>query len=78
MLNTVFPHIRPAGIIFSYGLQLRVLLEITKFHLHKSLPGAGIIRNAGIIRGSGLYEEIRYTHVISAIVHCIAGFKARH
>ena len=32
-------------IIFSYGLQLRVLLEITKFHLHKSVPGAGIIRN---------------------------------
>ena len=48
---TVFPHIRPAGIIFSQGLQLRVLLEITKFHLHKSVPSAEIIRNAGIIRG---------------------------
>ena len=35
---TVFPHIRPASIIFSQGLQLRVLLEITKFHLHKSVP----------------------------------------
>ena len=57
--NTVFPHIRPAGIIFSLGIQLRVLLEITKFHLHKSVPGAGIIRNAGIIRGRALYEEIR-------------------
>ena len=31
--NTVFPHIRPAGINFSLGLQMRVLLEITKFHL---------------------------------------------
>ena len=50
-MNTVFPHMRPAGIIFSYGLQLQVLLEITKFHLHKSVPGAGIIRNAGIIQG---------------------------
>ena len=39
---------------------MRVLLEITKFHLHKSMPGAGIIRNAGIIGGRVLYEEIRY------------------
>ena len=46
---TVFPHIIPAGIIFSLGLQLRVLLEITKFHLHNSVPGAGFVRNAGII-----------------------------
>ena len=60
MTNTVFPHIRPAGIIFSYCLQLQVLLEITKFHQHKSAPGAGIIRNADIIRGRALYEEIRY------------------
>ena len=63
--TTVFPQIRPAAIIFSWGLQLRVLLEITKFHLHKSVPGAGIIRNAGIIRGRALYEEIRYSKV-----HC--------
>jgi hypothetical protein len=55
----VFPHIRPAGIIFSYSLQLRVLLEFTQIHLHKSVPGAGIIRNAGIIRGRALFEEIR-------------------
>ena len=39
---------------------MRVLLEITKFHLHKSVPTAGIIRVAGIIRGRALYEEIRY------------------
>ena len=52
MLN---PHIRPTGIIFC-----RVLLEITKFHLHKSLPAAGIIRNAGVNRGRALYEEIQY------------------
>ena len=58
--HTVFPHIRPAGINFSLGLQVRVLLEITKFHLHKSVPTAGIIRVAGIIRGRALYEEIRY------------------
>ena len=58
-VSTVFPHIRPAGINFSLGLQVRVLLEITKFHLHKSVPTAGIIRVAGIIRGRALYEEIR-------------------
>ena len=57
-LSTVFPHIRPAGIIFSLGPQLYVLLEIAKFHLHKSVLGAGIIRNAGIIQGRVLYEEI--------------------
>ena len=27
--------------------------------LHKSMPGADIIRNAGIIQGRVLYEEIR-------------------
>ena len=59
LLYTVFPHIRPAGINFSLGLQLRVLLEITKIHLHKSVPAEGIIRVAGIIRGRALYEEIR-------------------
>ena len=32
----------------------------TKFHLNKSVPGAGIIRNAGIIQGRVLYEEIQY------------------
>ena len=53
---TVFPHMRPVGIIFSKGLQLWVLLEITKFHL----PTAGIIRIVGIIRGRSLFEEIRY------------------
>ena len=36
-----------------------VLLEITNFYLHKSLPGTGIIKNAGIIRGRALYEEIQ-------------------
>ena len=60
IVDTVFLHIRPAGIIFLLGLQLRVLLEITKFHLHTSVPGAGIIRNVGIIRGRALYEEIGY------------------
>ena len=61
-MNTVFPHIRPAGINFLLGLQLRVLLEITKFHLLKSVPAVGIIRVAGIIQGSALYEEIRYLY----------------
>ena len=50
MIYTVFPQIRPAGIIFSLGLQLRVSLEITKLHLHKRVSGNGIIRNVGIIR----------------------------
>ena len=40
-----------AGIIFLWGLQLQVLLEITKFHLHQCVPGAGIIRIVGIIQG---------------------------
>jgi hypothetical protein len=54
--SIVFPHIRPAGNIFSLGVQLRVLL--LECHLHKSVPGASIIRNAGIIGGRALYEEI--------------------
>ena len=60
MTTTVFPHIRPAGINFLLGLQMRVLLEITRIHLHKSVSTAGIIRVAGIIRGRALYKEIRY------------------
>ena len=59
--HTVFPQIRPAGINVLLGLQMQVLLEITKFHLHKSVPGAGIIRIAGIILGRALLEEIRYS-----------------
>ena len=49
---------------------MRVLLEIAKFHLHKSVPGAGIIRSAGIIRGRALYEEIRYMYVVLEKRHC--------
>ena len=33
--NTVFPHIRPVGIIILCSLQMRVLLENTTFPLHK-------------------------------------------
>ena len=40
-------------------LQMWVLLEITKFHLDKSVPDAGIIRNADTVQGRALYEEIR-------------------
>ena len=59
-LSTVFPHIRPAGIIILHSLQMRVLLENTTFLLHKIVRIEGIIRVAGIIRGRALYEEIRY------------------
>ena len=45
--------------MFSLGIQLRVLLEITKFHLHKSVSGAGSIINVVIIQGRALYEEIQ-------------------
>ena len=58
--TTVFPQIRPAGIIVLHCLQMRVLLENTTFLLHKIVRIAGIIRVAGIIRGRALYEEIRY------------------
>ena len=57
--NTVFPHIRPAGIIILHSLQMRVLLENTTFLLLMIVLIAGIIRVAGIIRGRALYQEIR-------------------
>ena len=56
---TVFPHIRPGGIIILCSLQMRVLLENTTFLLHKVIRIAGIIRVAGIIRGRALHEEIQ-------------------
>ena len=55
---TVFPHIRPAGIIILHSLQMRVLLENTTFLLLMIVLIAGIIRVAGIIRGRALYQEI--------------------
>ena len=65
---TIFPHIRPVDIIFSLSSQLQVLLEIAEFTLYKIMPGAGIIRNAGIIRGRAIDEKIRYF----SSVHCRA------
>ena len=59
VLNTVFPHIVPARIIILCSLQMQVLLENTTFLLHKVIRIAGIIRDAGIIQGRFLYEEIR-------------------
>ena len=56
---TVFPHIRPAGIIILHSLQMRVLLENTTFLLHKIVRIALIIKVVGIIRGRDLHEEIR-------------------
>ena len=50
-LYTIFPHVRPVGIIIWCSLQMRVLLENTKFLLHK------VIRIAGIIQGRVLYED---------------------
>ena len=35
---------------------------IPESRVHKSVSGVGIIRNAGIIRGWALYEEIRYIY----------------
>jgi hypothetical protein len=61
---TVFPHIRPVGIIILFSLQMRVLLENNTFLLHKVIRIAGIIRVAGTIRGRVLYEEIRYVKSI--------------
>ena len=58
-MNTVFPHISPAGIINLHSLPMRVLIETTTFLLYKLVRNAGIIRVAGIIRGRALYEEIR-------------------
>jgi hypothetical protein len=62
-LNTVFPHIRPAGIIISCSLQMQVLLENTTLLLHKVIRNTGIIRVADIIRERVLYEEIWYTRL---------------
>ena len=58
-LHTVFPHIRPAGIILC-SLQMRVLLENTTFLLNKIVGISG-----DIIRGRDLYEEIRYMVAIN-------------
>ena len=61
VFSTVFPHISYfflASLIAATGITRK--WYNTKFHLHKSVPCEGIIRNADIIRGRALYEEIRY------------------
>ena len=57
MINTVFPHIRPAGIIISHSLQMRVLLENTTFSLHKIVRNERIIRIAGTIEGGSYMRK---------------------
>ena len=49
------------GINISHSPQMQVLLENATFSLHTIIRIEGIIRLGGIIRGSALYEEIRYT-----------------
>ena len=44
------------------------------FLLHKSVPGAGIIRNVGTIQGRALYEEIRYVRCVKNLSVRIEGF----
>ena len=52
-LHTVFPHIRPAGIILC-SLQMRVLLENTTFLLHKVIRIAGIFEGGPYMRKYGI------------------------
>ena len=59
-LYTIFPHIRPVGIIIWCSLQMRVLLENTTFFLHKVIRIASITSIASIIWGRVLYEKMRY------------------
>ena len=64
LLYTVFPHIRPAGIIILNSLQMRVLLENTTFLLHKIVRIADIIRLRVLFEGGpymrkyGIYKQI--------------------
>ena len=51
--NTVFPHIRPAGINIWHSLQMRVLLENTTFSLHKIIRIAEIIWGRAYMRKYG-------------------------
>ena len=68
LIHTIFPHIRPTGIIILHNIQTQVLLENTTFILHKIVRIAGIIRVAGIIRGRGLYEDIWQIIILFAYV----------
>ena len=60
--HTVFPHIRPLGIIILISLQMRVLLKNTTFLLHK------IVRIAGIIRGRPYMRKYGNLYVFVVVV----------
>ena len=53
--NTVFPQIRPAGIIFLLGLQLRVLLE------------CGYYSMASIIFSMCKFEKIKPANIVRSL-----------
>jgi hypothetical protein len=58
--STVFPHVRPAGIIILCSLQMRVLLENTRFLLPKVIRIAGIISDAGLYQILVAFKAISY------------------
>ena len=76
--TTVFPHIRPTGIIILCSLQIRVLLENSIFLLHKVIRIACIIRDGGIIRGRVFYEEIWYVALGSTLTGYSLFFGSNH
>ena len=53
--DTVFPQIRPAGIIFLLGLQLRVLLE------------CGYYSRASIIFSMCKFEKIKPANIVKSL-----------
>ena len=62
LLNYRISAYKTRGIIFLLDLQLQVIIEISKLYQDRSVHGAGIIRNAGIIRRRALPEEIRHSN----------------
>ena len=65
---TVFPRIRPAGIIISHSLQMRVLLENTTSSLQKIIRNAGLLELQGLFEGGSYMRKYNNPHKIPKIL----------
>ena len=50
------------GIIFLCSLQIRILLEIIKFHLHKSVPGVALLEMRVLFKGRSYIRKYGMCH----------------
>ena len=67
-VNTVFPHIRPAGVIISHSLQMRVWITL-HFHCIKVLEMQGLLELWGLFEGGTYMRKYGNRNTICTFYH---------